>query len=103
MALFKILRAAAVHNNKSAGGRGREERRRRGGGGEVARSIADCFPEKWTVKRWQGGVGMLKMPPAVRVLEREASGECAKQGLGGNLCVCVSCSVVSDSLRPHGL
>ena len=97
MALFKILRAAAVHNNKSAGGRGREERRR-GGGGEVARSIPDCFPEKWTVKRWQGGVGMLKMPPVVRVLEREASGECAKQGLGGNLCVCVSCSVVSDSL-----
>ena len=55
----------------------------------MVRSILDCFPEKWTVKGWQGFAGVLKMPPAVRMLEREASGECAKQGLGGNLCVCV--------------
>lgn len=81
MPLWVYLRSSGqlqyIITNQREGG-GREERRRREGRGEVVRSILDCLPEKWTVKRWQGGAGMLKMPPAVRVLEREASGECAK-------------------------
>lgn len=81
MGLFKILQAAAVHNNKSAGEREeRQEGEEEGaegigweGAGEVVRNILGGFLGKTDCQKMAGGEGLLKMPPGVRVGERECS------------------------------